>query len=355
MTMEEQHQEIAADLPSQPVPPRHAPRRDWSTAIDQVPQRARRQLGIPAITCPSCECPTCAHWPDGVPAQFQHAEPYHAHHIGPQDELPPTIVWPLHGTGEKPIRVARMEYGEVVVEFCEQKPRRRARSKQVTLRPPISSTRPLSLGTRKPSKRSIRETDRLIRKLRRAGAYDDKPKFGVSMFPDACPPSREPCPFVSCRHHLYLEVDEETGAVKINFPGRDPDEIGETCSLRVANEGSAPDGNQGEGHTHKEIGLRLNLVPEVVRTILIPAMQHLNEGLDLRRGLGVDEAEDIDHDTDSESGDGGGDVDPAAVWLAGLHDDAKLVRNLDAALGITTEGTDDDAGDGGGGGEGSDE
>jgi hypothetical protein len=35
-----------------------------------------------------------------------------------------------------------------------------------------------------------------------------------------------PCPFVSCKHHLYLDVNERTGAIKLNFPDRDPDEIG---------------------------------------------------------------------------------------------------------------------------------
>src|SRR4029079_6406480 len=27
-----------------------------------------------------------------------------------------------------------------------------------------------------------------------------------------------PCPFVSCKHHLYLDVSARTGAIKLNFP-----------------------------------------------------------------------------------------------------------------------------------------
>ena len=43
-----------------------------------------------------------------------------------------------------------------------------------------------------------------------------------------------PCPWVSCKHHLYLDVDERTGSIKLNFPGREVWELRETCALRVA-------------------------------------------------------------------------------------------------------------------------
>ena len=29
---------------------------------------------------------------------------------------------------------------------------------------------------------------------------------------------RGPCPWVPCKHHLYLDVNDRTGSVKINFP-----------------------------------------------------------------------------------------------------------------------------------------
>ena len=32
-------------------------------------------------------------------------------------------------------------------------------------------------------------------------------------------PRTGPCPFVSCRHHLYLDINPESGAIKVNFPG----------------------------------------------------------------------------------------------------------------------------------------
>jgi hypothetical protein len=49
-----------------------------------------------------------------------------------------------------------------------------------------------------------------------------------------CKDGPRPCPWISCRHHLYLDVDDETGAIKVNFPGlerRDADEVAERFGL----------------------------------------------------------------------------------------------------------------------------
>src|SRR5262249_55969303 len=43
-----------------------------------------------------------------------------------------------------------------------------------------------------------------------------------------------PCPWVACKYHLYLDVNPETGSIKINFPDLEPWEMGETCALDVA-------------------------------------------------------------------------------------------------------------------------
>ena len=59
-----------------------------------------------------------------------------------------------------------------------------------------------------------------------------------------------PCPFVSCSHHLYLDVNPETGAIKLNFPHLEVWEMAETCSLDVADRG---------GITLEEVGAILNL------------------------------------------------------------------------------------------------
>lgn len=51
-----------------------------------------------------------------------------------------------------------------------------------------------------------------------------------------CANGPRPCPYVSCRHHLFLDVTP-AGSIRLNFPGLDVDQIGETCSLDVAEAG----------------------------------------------------------------------------------------------------------------------
>jgi Sigma-70, region 4 len=61
--------------------------------------------------------------------------------------------------------------------------------------------------------------------------------------PDGRPQTREechqtvrPCPFVSCRFNLYLDVRED-GVLRLNFPDKEPDEVTASCSLDLANDG----------------------------------------------------------------------------------------------------------------------
>lgn len=69
----------------------------------------------------------------------------------------------------------------------------------------------------------------------------------------ACLAMPRPCPFVSCVYHLYLEVDERTGAIRYNFPGRPVDQLAQTCVLDVAELG---------GLTLAETGALINLSRE---------------------------------------------------------------------------------------------
>jgi hypothetical protein len=52
-----------------------------------------------------------------------------------------------------------------------------------------------------------------------------------------CVGGHRPCPWVSCAHHLYLDVNPRTGAMKIHRPDLEPDELAETCVLDVADAG----------------------------------------------------------------------------------------------------------------------
>jgi hypothetical protein len=73
-----------------------------------------------------------------------------------------------------------------------------------------------------------------------------------------CRTMTRPCPFVSCSHHLYLDVNPESGAIKLNFPHLEVWEMAETCSLDVADRG---------GITLEEVGAILNLTRERIRQV----------------------------------------------------------------------------------------
>lgn len=73
-----------------------------------------------------------------------------------------------------------------------------------------------------------------------------------------CVGGHRPCPFVSCRHHLYLDVNPRTGSLKLNFPHLEPWELKETCSLDVADMG---------GKMLEEVGELANITRERARQI----------------------------------------------------------------------------------------
>ena len=85
-----------------------------------------------------------------------------------------------------------------------------------------------------------------------------------------------PCPWVSCKHHLYLDVSPKTGAIKLNFPDIDVDEMTESCALDVADRG---------GTTLEEVGPIMNLTRERIRQLEVKALAKLdalNDMLSLR-------------------------------------------------------------------------
>ncbi len=52
--------------------------------------------------------------------------------------------------------------------------------------------------------------------------------------------AERPCPFVSCKFHLFLDVSERSGAIKINFPGLEIWEMNETCVVETSSEPAGP-------------------------------------------------------------------------------------------------------------------
>lgn len=134
-----------------------------------------------------------------------------------------------------------------------------------------------------------------------------------------CGDGERPCPFVSCKHHLFLDVSARTGAIKLNFPDLEVWEMTETCALDVADRG---------GTTLEEVGAIMNLTRERIRQVEVKGLaklqalkdmnalrDYVDEGPVGKRRLPVlskpetdEEEEETDADDDDAS-DGDSDFD----------------------------------------------
>lgn len=85
-----------------------------------------------------------------------------------------------------------------------------------------------------------------------------------------CENGPRPCPFVSCRWNLYLDVTEH-GSIKFNFPGKELWELPATCALDLAERG---------GMTLEEVGDAMQLTRERVRQVEAAAMARMGKRLD---------------------------------------------------------------------------
>jgi len=84
-----------------------------------------------------------------------------------------------------------------------------------------------------------------------------------------CMEEMRPCPWVACKHHLYLDINPETGSIKINFPDLEPWELKHTCALDVAERG---------GITLEEVGEIMNLTRERIRQVEVRGLLKLKMG-----------------------------------------------------------------------------
>jgi hypothetical protein len=82
-----------------------------------------------------------------------------------------------------------------------------------------------------------------------------------------CVEGIRPCPYVSCKHHLFLDVSSRTGAIKLNFPDLEVWEMNETCALDIADRG---------GTTLEEVGAIMNLTRERIRQVEVKALAKLD-------------------------------------------------------------------------------
>jgi hypothetical protein len=118
-------------------------------------------------------------------------------------------------------------------------------------------------------KRLTREEKRLAQLIVYPDDVGDRPQSRAE-----CQSMPRPCPYVSCSHHLYLDVNPVSGAIKLNFPHLEVWEMQETCALDVADRG---------GITLEEVGEILNLTRERIRQVEVRGLTRMrdNTGIDL--------------------------------------------------------------------------
>ncbi len=101
-----------------------------------------------------------------------------------------------------------------------------------------------------------------------------------------CADIPRPCPFVSCKYHLYLEVNRRLGSITFNHAG-EPEDLpaDRSCALDVADEG---------GVTLAEAGASLGLTRERARQIEFEAFIAARESALKGRSVLGEFAESVD-------------------------------------------------------------
>jgi len=122
---------------------------------------------------------------------------------------------------------------------------------------------------------SRKEMARELRRRRLSGDVDPEEQELLRSVEENRPRTRadcingpRPCLFVSCKHNLYLDVNPETGSIKLNFPDKEIWELEHTCALDVAEKG---------GITLEEVGEIMNLTRERIRQVETRGLMKLRE------------------------------------------------------------------------------
>jgi Sigma-70, region 4 len=134
---------------------------------------------------------------------------------------------------------------------------------------------PVPVERRRSKTMSRKEMARELRRRRLAGDVDPEEQELLRSVDENRPRTRadcingpRPCLFVSCKHNLYLDVNPETGSIKLNFPDKEIWELEHTCALDVAEKG---------GITLEEVGEIMNLTRERIRQVETRGLAKLRE------------------------------------------------------------------------------
>jgi len=97
-----------------------------------------------------------------------------------------------------------------------------------------------------------------------------------------CARVSRPCPYVACKHNLYLDVSE-TGSIILNFPHLEPGEMvpEQSCSLDLADRGAM---------TLEDIAVVTNLTRERIRQVELKALIRRARPAAVAMGLGPEDA-----------------------------------------------------------------
>lgn len=123
---------------------------------------------------------------------------------------------------------------------------------------PLGGDRPMTIWRKEVRRQAL--AARLVPGMRQAllEAELQRPKIR-----EHCRDGERPCPWLSCRWHLYLEITP-AGGIKLNHPGKDLEELEETCALDVAERGGA---------TLEKVGELLGLTRERIRQLETYALE----------------------------------------------------------------------------------
>jgi hypothetical protein len=152
--------------------------------------------------------------------------------------------------------------------------------------------------TRNTRKRVVRATTLAVGKLTKktiARWREEEPDDGRRRLPmtrSECSEAERPCPFISCKYHLFLDVDAKRGSIKFNFPdllGDDDTPIlelmSDTCALDVA---------ERDAVTLEGLGTLLNMTRERVRQIELTLLEKMRKHPTLKELLATGPIESTD-------------------------------------------------------------
>jgi hypothetical protein len=137
---------------------------------------------------------------------------------------------------------------------------------------PVSGVEPITREQR----RSRRKRDVRARTISVKRMTKRELEIGRLLYPETdywkpvtradCKGGPRPCPYISCKHHLYVDVSPRTGAIKLNFPDLEVWELSESCALDIADHG---------GTTLEDVGAIMNLTRERIRQVEVKALAKL--------------------------------------------------------------------------------